>query len=157
MRLNNQQLEFTDIFKYLGCIVTSTMDDTLDISKQMRSIYARSNMLNVKFGYCTKIVKSLLFQSYCTNLYCSHLWWNYRRDMYKKIMVAYNNCVRRFMGYMYDSSASKMFQENNVLHFNVLRRKCLHNFMNRLNSSENNLIKHILATNLLYHSTFYKE
>ena len=113
--------------------------------------------LNVKFGCCTKIVKSLLFQSYCTNLYCSHLWWNYRRDMYKKIMVAYNNCFRRFMGYMYDSSASQMFLENNVLHFKVLRRKCLQNFMNRLNSSENNLIKHILATNLLYHSTFYKE
>ena len=61
------------------------------------------------------------------------------------------------MGYMYDSSASQMFLENNVLHFNVLRRKCLHNFMNHLNSSENNLIKHILAKNLLYHSTFYKE
>ena len=157
VRLNNQQLEFTDTFKYLGCIITNTMDDTLDISKQMRSIYARSNMLNVKFGCCTKIVKSLLFQSYCTNLYCSHLWWNYRRDMYKKIMVAYNNCFRRFIGYMYDSSASQMFLENNVLHFKVLRRKCLQNFMNRLNSSENNLIKHILATNLLYHSTFYKE
>ena len=144
VKLNNQQLEFTDTFKYLGCIITNTMDDTLGISKQMRSIYA-------------KIVKSLLFQSYCTNLYCSHLWWNYRRDMYKKIMVAYNNCFRRFMGYMYDSSASQMFLENNVLHFKVLRRKCLQNFMNRLNSSENNLIKHILATNLLYHSTFYKE
>ena len=47
-------------FIYLGCIITNTMDDTLDISKQMRSIYARSNMLNVKFGCCTKIVKSLI-------------------------------------------------------------------------------------------------
>ena len=43
------------------------------------------------------------------------------------------------MGYMYDSSASQMFLENNVLHLNVLIRKCLYNFMNRLNSSENNI------------------
>ena len=60
MRLNNQQLEVTDTFKYLAYIVANTMDDTLDISKQMRSIYARSNLLNVKFGSSTKFVKYVI-------------------------------------------------------------------------------------------------
>ena len=157
VRLNDNLLKFVDNFKYLGYILTSTMDDSLDIKKQMRNIYVRCNMLNVKFGCCTKNVKALLFQSYCTNLYCSHLWWDYRRDIYRKLMVAYNNCFRRFMGYTYDSSASQMFLENGVYHFSVLRRKCLFNFMKRLNISENRLISHILETKLMYHSTFYKE
>ena len=155
--LNKQPLKFCNTFKYLGYIITSTMDDSLDISKQMRSIYARSNMLTVKFGCCTRIVKTVLFQAYCTNLYCAHLWWDYKLDMYKKIMVAYNNSFRRFVGYTYDSSASQMFLENNVHHFSVLRKKCLYNFMNRLIASDNIIIKHILASNVMFHSSFYKE
>ena len=75
------------------------MGDTLDISKQIRSIYTMFSILNVKFGGSTKIVISLLFQSYCTNRYCSHLWWDYRHDMYK---------------------SSQIFFENNVLYFNAL-------------------------------------
>ena len=44
-----------------------------------------------KFSHCTSSAKATLFQSYFANMYCSHLWWNYGREIYKTIEVAYNN------------------------------------------------------------------
>ena len=62
------------------------------------------------------------------------------------------------MGYMNDLSASQIDLENNVLSILVFEEENVCTiFMNRLNSYENNLIKHILATSLIYHSTFCKE
>ena len=55
VRLNNQRLEFTDTVKYLHYIVTNIIADTLGISKQMKNIYARSNMLTVKFGCVVRV------------------------------------------------------------------------------------------------------
>ena len=146
-----------DSYKYLGFTITKNYSDSVDIKKQMRNVYARANMLNAKFFNSSNDVKSMLFQAYCTNIYCTHLWWNYTCDVYKKFVVAYNNCFRRLLGYKLSCSASNMFLCNNVLHFSVLRRKSLCNFMSRLKLSENALIRCVYMSRPMLQSTFYKE
>ena len=45
----------------------------LEISKQIRTLYIRSNKLLRMFSYCTIDVKNELFRSYCSSLYCCAL------------------------------------------------------------------------------------
>ena len=116
--LNKAHLKYVSSFKYLGFVISEDFNDSTDVKKQNRSLYTKANMLLAKFSHCTP-----LFQSYCENMYCSHLWWNYDREIYKRIEVAYNNCFRKLMRYKICISASRMFLDNRVHHFSVLRRK----------------------------------
>ena len=77
--------------------------------------------------------------------------------IYKRIEVAYNNCFRKLMGYKFCTSASRMFLDNRVHHFSVLRRKSLCKFMNRLRLSDNSLVYAIYNANIMYCSSFYRE
>ena len=101
----------------------------------------------------TDDVKSKLFQAYCSNVYCSQLWWNYNSEAYKKFVVAYNNCFRRLLGYKLTCSASQMFLCYNVHHFSVSRRKSMYSFMSRIKSGDNLVIQNVY----MWESTFYKE
>ena len=55
------------------------------------------------------------------------------------------------------TNKTRLFLEKNVHHFCVLRKICIYGFMNHLDTFENKLIRHILATSLMYQSSFCKE
>ena len=56
----------------------------------MRLLYAKSNKLLRTFSHCSTDVKITLFQSYCTALYCSYLWNDYKKSTFSKVRVAFN-------------------------------------------------------------------
>ena len=85
-------------------------------------------MLNIKFNRCTDDVKSKLFEAYCSNAYCSHLWWNYNSEAYKKFVVAYNNCFQRLLCNKLTCRVSQRFLHSNVNHFIISRRKSMYVF-----------------------------
>ena len=58
--------------KYLGVMIHSSMKTTIDVAKQTRKFYLQANLRN--FRHCSDQVKCVLFQAYCTNLYCCQLW-----------------------------------------------------------------------------------
>ena len=64
----------------------------------MRLLYAKSNKLLRTFSHCSSDVKITLFQSYCTALYCSFLWNDYKKSTFSKIRVAFNNAYRKIFG-----------------------------------------------------------
>ena len=66
-------LEYVERYNYLGMIIHVRNDD-YDITRQLRSIILRTNILLRTFSKCSIEVKLHLFQSYCTHLYRSHLW-----------------------------------------------------------------------------------
>ena len=107
--LKNDCLKSVCNYKYLGYTLTEKFCDSVAIKEQMKSVYARANMLNIKFNRCTDDVTSKLFQAYCSNVYCSCLWWNYNSEAYKKFVVAYNNCFRRLLGYKLTCIVVKCF------------------------------------------------
>ena len=53
--------------KYLGYFLSEDQSDDAEISKQIRTLYIRSNKLLRMFSYCTIDVKKELFRSYCSS------------------------------------------------------------------------------------------
>ena len=140
MSLNNKDLSWVDEHKYLGVFLTSDKCDNRDILRQLRSIYARGNMLVRRFGKCSEDIKIQLFRSYCSNQYCSQLWCSYTSSVIKKIAVAYNNVFRWLMKIRGQCSMSELYVQNNICAFKVLMRKSICSFRNRLLNSNNSLI-----------------
>ena len=57
---------------------------------------------------------------YCSNLYCAPMWFDCTKTDLKKLKVAYNNSLRRFMGLPWHNSASEMFVNLNIKAFGVM-------------------------------------
>ena len=102
------------------------------------------NVLIRRFRNCSQRVKLRLFQSFCTNFYCTHLWWSYSRETLRKTTVAYNNTLRFMMGYGRFCSASGMFVQCNIDNFETIRRRYIYGFKCRLQESNNSIVKCLL-------------
>ncbi len=126
--------------EYLGVFLTDDCSDDEDVTRQMRSIYARGNALIRNFKHCSDEVKSLLFKTYCTGFYCSPLWSSYKGKTYTKIKVAYNNIFRIFMGLHGQISISKTMIDANIDPFKVVMRKCIVGLSKRLDCCDNVIV-----------------
>ena len=155
--LNNCPMMYVDMYKYLGCLICNDCTDNADIKRQLHSFYAKSNMLLRKFYLCNAEIKKVLYTSYCTNFYCTQLWFNYSSLTISKLRVAFNNGFRKLMNYNRSCSASAMFANNNIQSFDGLRRKCIYNFRERLNNSENTILRDICNSFFMYNSDSNKE
>ncbi len=92
---------------------------------------------------CSLDVKLTLFHSYCTCFYCPYLWTDYKKSTFTKIRVAFNNVYRRIFSLPRRSSASAMYANNNIDNFETLLRKSTYKFMQRLDKSDNLIVKSI--------------
>jgi hypothetical protein len=155
--LDKKVLRYVNTYKYLGVMITSNMNDDIDIMRQVRSVYARAHSLLRKFTKCTFEVKRVLFQAYCLNMYCAQLWCNYTKYTMNKLRVAYNNCLRMFLGYSRYCSASGMCVENDLMSFDELIRKSVYGFWNRVNSNQNILVKYVSNCTYLWAGAIHNE
>ena len=93
-------------------------------------------------SHCSVDVKLALFRSYCTCFYCPFLWTHYKKSNYSKLIrVAFNNVYRCILKLPSRSSASTMYVVNNIDSLEVLVKKRIFAFMERLNNSDNTIIK----------------
>ena len=97
--LNDITLEYVDNVKYLGVFISGNFKDDVDITRQLRSLYASGNTILNKFSACSKDVQLQVLESYCLNFYCSTLWCKFSKLNINKIRVAYNNIIRKLLGY----------------------------------------------------------
>ena len=118
----------------------------------MRKCYANANMLSRKFVKCSPGVKCYLFKTYCCNLYCAPFWYDSTKAVMKNLKVAYNNSLRRLLDLPSHNSASGMFVNLNIPSFGELLRKYVYSFRNRLESSENSIIRGIYLSQFLLQS-----
>ena len=63
----------------------------------------------------------LLFQSYCTSMYCYQLWFNSTKDIRKKLRINYNSALCRFLTISKPYSANQMFVSRGMLSFDELQ------------------------------------
>jgi hypothetical protein len=124
---------------YLGVLLCDNRYDEAAIKKQMKGIYARGNMIIRYFKKCTPEVKSQLFKTYCTSLYCSSLWLKYRKSVMDSIGVAYKKVFRALM-HVRKGNTTFTMMEHNVITFKALLRKLTFGFRQRIYDSENILI-----------------
>jgi hypothetical protein len=139
-------LIFVDRYTYLGHVIRSDRQDNCDIRRQYRALCVRSNMLLRRFAACSKEVKTCLFNSYCSNLYCGALWSNYSQTDLKALNVCYNNAYRWLIGQSRPYSASTMFVTNRVQTFAALLRGTMSSLKKRVESSQNAVICQIRDT-----------
>jgi hypothetical protein len=112
--LDDRVLSFVNEYKYLGVFVTNEFTDDKDITRQLRAFYAKGNFLMRNFKICSPDVKAKLFNAFCSNVYCGHLWSFYKKASLSRITVAFNNSFRRLMGCLKYCSASLMFVQRGV-------------------------------------------
>ena len=153
VQLNGTNLCWVDTYKYLGIFIDSSFKDDQDIRRQTRAIYARGNMLVSKFRKCTPDVKIQLFKTYCSNIYCGHLWQQYHKTTFKRIKVAYNNVFRSIMNIKDRCSISAAYVNCGVDGFDAMIRKLVNEFRKRLDLSTNNIINMFLRSPFFIYSS----
>ena len=137
--------------RYLG-ITISVKNCDLDLKRQKRRFYANTNMLLRKFVKCSPDVRRYLFKTYCCNLYCAPFWYDSTKTAMKNLKVAYNNSLRRLLGLPSHNSASSMFVNLNIPSFGEFLRKYVYNFRNRLETSDNVIIRGIYLSLITFQS-----
>lgn len=140
--LNGRPMKWIKKHRYLGVMLQDNFNDDLDIQRQLGSLYCRGNMLLRKFKNCSEDVKSTLFTTYCSNLYCAPLWCLYSTTVMERLKVAYNKSFRMFFSVR--RRATSITQVSlNIVTFYALLRKSIFSFKSRILKSNNILVASI--------------
>ena len=113
----------------------------------MRKLYANVNLLLRKFSKCSVGVKCFLFKTYCSNLYCAPMWFDCTKAALKKLKIAYNNSLRRFIFLPWRNSATEMFANLGIYSFDEMLRIFVFSFRSRVTASHNQLIFGLCTAN----------
>ena len=70
----------------------------------------------------------------------------------EKLILAYNNSLRRLLGLPSHNSATSMIVNLNIPSFGELLRKYVYNFRNRLETSDNVIIRGIYLSHITFQS-----
>jgi hypothetical protein len=114
------QLQFVSMFRYLGHILNASQLDDEDISREVRNLFIRTNILKRKFGKCSVNVKLILFKSYCSYLYDTAVWSRYSLCVLHKLKAAYHTCIKSFIGYSRSDSVTQLLVDLQLPSFDTL-------------------------------------
>ena len=90
LKLGGQYVKSVDQYKYLGIVLDTEVSDNKDIQRQLQYQYFAANKLRASFSRCSNLVKNVLSRSFCTPMYASQLWCNFRKSCMQRLSVAYN-------------------------------------------------------------------
>ena len=83
-------------------------------------------------------MKATLFRTFCSNMYCGHLWHGFRKRALRKLIVGYNHSLRFLMKCHRNCSASSMFVSNFVPSFMEMGVNIyIYGFTQRLANTDN--------------------
>ena len=77
-------------YSYLGIILDTELSDDKDIQRQLRHQYCAANKLRASFSQRSNAVKNLVFRSFCTPIYASQIWCNFRKSCMQRLHVVCN-------------------------------------------------------------------
>ena len=143
MYLDGKQLKIVHEQKYLGVFLTDTMKDDCDIKRQIRSIYARGNVLIKRFKFSSNEIKCKLFKAYCASFYCISQWRNFTSSVFRKIKSAYNRVFKNFLN-IDRNEVRLLMSQYNVKSFNEIERQLIYGFRQLIQKSNNILIRTIV-------------
>ena len=88
--LKKLEIPKVDQCKYLGSIKNCD----IDMKRQMRKFYANIKILSRKVSKCSPDVKCTLFKSFCSNMYCSTMWYNCTVTAMRRLLVYQSTTVQ---------------------------------------------------------------
>ena len=133
-------LKYTTEHKYLGVILSNDMYDDKDIVQQVKSVYARGNVIISKFRKCDNDVKVKLFKTFCSSLYGCNLWVRYHKTWFRKLTRAYERIFQQLMCISDKNLVVHELVKHNVDSVAVIIRKISASFYKRILSSDNVLV-----------------
>ena len=74
--LSGNTIDYVHKTKYLGAVLCSAMKTSIYVCRQTSRFYVQANTLLRNFRYCSDDVKCMLCRTFCSNMYCSPLWFN---------------------------------------------------------------------------------
>ena len=156
-KLQGDVLKYVKDFKYLGFIISNDTKDNLEIYKRTGKMYATGNMIIAKFKNCHNLCKTIMFKTYCTNVYACALWANYSVAAYQRMRVAYNNIFRLLLNVRRgpDHSISALFVQHQVNDFESVMRVSVNSLMRRVLDSTNRLVVALRESSARLHSTLW--
>ena len=152
--LSNSTLSFTDVTKYLGCLISDNCNDDRDILRAVRSLYARGNFLISKFRNCTNDVKAKLFKSYCSSFYGISTWYSFHVSVRRKLDIAYKKIFRALFSYKRECTTFNMLKHS-IEPYSCHERKYLYGFIKRIESCDNTMLCAITNSTFYRSSQFY--
>lgn len=140
-KLNSVLLDYVDSFKYLGYMITNTIQDDKDIEREIRNLFVRTNVLMSKFKMCSRSVKIQLFKSFVICLYGSALWKNFSNGTIHKFKSSYNRCIKLFFGYARSYSVTSILLETGLPSCDTLLHNSRVSFNLTLSQTANSVLK----------------
>jgi len=129
LKLGGQYIKFVDQYKDLGILLDNELSHHKDIQKQLRYQYCAANKLRAFFSRCSNAVKNVLFRSFCTPMYASQLWCNFRKTCMQRLLVAYNYGCRALYNLPWRASVSSHQIPCNIPTFEARLRKHTYLFL----------------------------
>ena len=123
LKLGGQYVNTVDQYKYLGIVLDTELSDDKDIQRQLRYQYCAANKLRASFSRCSNAGKNVLFRSFCTHMYASQLWCNFRKSCMQRLWVAYNFGCRALYNLLWRASFRSHQVQCNIPTFEALLRK----------------------------------
>ena len=68
-KTGSSPIQFVTHFKYLGHIISNSVNDDEDIQREIRNMFVRTNILIRRVSKCSLSTKTILFKSYCICMY----------------------------------------------------------------------------------------
>ena len=121
--LNGNIIDYVEKTKYLGYMFTNDKQDDVEMLRQLRLLYLRSNKIIRMFYFCKIDVKLELFRSFCTSFYCCYLWTGYKKSTFNRLRVAFKNAYRRILDLPWRCSASEMYATYGIYNLEAIKRK----------------------------------
>ena len=118
--------------------------------------YCAANKLQASFSSCSNAVKNVLFRSFCTPMYASQLWCNFRKSCMQRLRVAYNFGCRALYILPWRASVSSHQVQCNIPTFEALLRKYKYLFLERCRKSNNLWLRALMPSDCLYSSLFFE-
>ena len=156
LKLGGQYVKYVDQYKYLGILLDSELSDNKDIQRQLRYQYCAANKQRASYTRCSHAVKNVLFHSFCTPMYASQLWCNFRKSCMQRLQVAYNFGCRALYNLPWKASVSSHQVPYNIPTFKALLRIHKYLFLERCRKSNNVWLCALMQSDCLYSSLFFE-
>ena len=152
--LGGTVLTWVDHFKYLGHVLDCNLSDRGDMRRIKRSLYYSVNMLCALVGRANKDILVKLFKSYCTSFYGCELWNPAsERKAFRELCVAYHSCVKKLVKVPKSFRNHPLCLALDIMTCPILVASRQLLFYKRLLSSDNMVIKTVLASDIGHNGT----
>ncbi len=148
--INGKQLAWKSYVIHLGNVLTSDMDDSMEMTRKKSCLMSNVNMLLSKFYMANRVTKSRLFSTFCTSMYSCQLW-DIHSEAFSDYQICWNKSVRRLLGLPYQTHRSllPLLIKCEDPKKSVIKRNA--KFISNMINTDNSLMNFIARRAVLFH------